>query len=181
MTHREAAEIKELEIPRRYTEDRTASKATKERAKATLYQVRSGCSLFGTLSMPHGGRRDDKSKREPSRGGRGIAHFEVASSSGGMDPELSEFVYSESVEMCVNRSAGGIRIKNPSTLLTLGRMSRPSPHASCDITSEWACPVLLSLHTRYLEVATRLVAELQGAYEITARAGGCPSKRDNLC
>lgn len=52
MIHLKAAEIKELEIPRRYTEDNTASKATNERAKATLDQVRSGCSAPGVLSMP---------------------------------------------------------------------------------------------------------------------------------
>ena len=53
MTHRKAAEIKELDIPRRYTEDSTASKMTNDRAKATLDQVRSGCSLLrsGTPSM----------------------------------------------------------------------------------------------------------------------------------
>ena len=53
MTHRKAAETKELEIPRRYTEDSTASKATNERARATLDQVRSGCSPLrpGVLSM----------------------------------------------------------------------------------------------------------------------------------
>jgi len=54
MIHRKAAEIKELEIPRRYTEDSTASKTTNERAKATLDQVRSGRSSprSGMLSMP---------------------------------------------------------------------------------------------------------------------------------
>jgi len=52
MIHLKAAEIKELEIPRRYTEDSTASKATNERAKATLDQLRSGCSAPGVLSMP---------------------------------------------------------------------------------------------------------------------------------
>lgn len=51
MTHRKAAEIKELEIPRRYTEDSTASKATNERAKTTLDQLRSGCFPPGVLSM----------------------------------------------------------------------------------------------------------------------------------
>lgn len=51
MMHLKAAEIKELEIPRRYIEDSTASKATNERAKATLGQVRSGCSPRGALSM----------------------------------------------------------------------------------------------------------------------------------
>ena len=51
MTHRIAAEIKELEIPRRYVEDSTASKTTNERAKATLDQVRSGCFPPGVLSM----------------------------------------------------------------------------------------------------------------------------------
>lgn len=55
MTHREAAEIKEPEIPRRYTEDKTVSKATNERAKATLDQVRSGCSRLGAFSMPECG------------------------------------------------------------------------------------------------------------------------------
>ena len=51
MTHLKAAEIKELEIPRRYIEDSTASKATNERAKATLDQVRRGRSAPGVLSM----------------------------------------------------------------------------------------------------------------------------------
>jgi hypothetical protein len=40
--HLKAAEIKELDIPRRYVEDSIASKTTNERAKATLDQVRSG-------------------------------------------------------------------------------------------------------------------------------------------
>jgi len=51
MIHLKAAEIKELEIPRRYIEDSTASKATNERAKATLDHMRSGCSVPGVLSM----------------------------------------------------------------------------------------------------------------------------------
>jgi hypothetical protein len=64
MTHRKAAEIRELEIPRRYTEDSTASKATNERAKATLDQVRSGCFPLwsGMLSMPRDSYRRQRSK-----------------------------------------------------------------------------------------------------------------------
>ena len=54
MIHRKAAEIKELEIPRRYIEDSTASNTTNERAKATFDQVRSGCSPPGVLSMQKG-------------------------------------------------------------------------------------------------------------------------------
>ena len=62
MTHRNAAEIKELEIPRRYTEDSTASKTTNERAKATLDQVRSGWSLLrsGTPSMTNDSYRRER-------------------------------------------------------------------------------------------------------------------------
>lgn len=50
--HLKAEEIKELEMPRRYVEDSTASKATKERARATLPQVRSGRSPPGESSIP---------------------------------------------------------------------------------------------------------------------------------
>ena len=52
MIHLKAPEIKELEIPRRYTEDSTASKAMNEKARATLAQVRSGRSAPGVSSMP---------------------------------------------------------------------------------------------------------------------------------
>ena len=65
MIHLKAEEIKELEMPRRYIEDSTASKATKERARATLPQVRSGRSPPGVLSMSDlTPVRDNRSKGE---------------------------------------------------------------------------------------------------------------------
>ena len=65
MMHLKAEEIKEPEMPRRYIEDSTASKATKERARATLPQVRSGRSPPGVLSMPDlTAVRDNRSKGE---------------------------------------------------------------------------------------------------------------------
>jgi len=77
MIHRKAAEIRELEIPRRYIEDSTASKTTNESAKATLDQVRSGCFPPGVLSMQkdscvvqrieEGGRVGQASSLEASR------------------------------------------------------------------------------------------------------------------
>jgi len=78
MIHLKAAEIKELEIPRRYIEDSTASKATNERAKATLGHVRSGCSVPGVLSMPN-----DSCMRQSKKGRWfGVSHAEVAHSGG---------------------------------------------------------------------------------------------------
>ena len=118
MIHLKAAEIKELEIPRRYIEDSTASKTTNERAKATLDQVRSGCSVPDVLSMPNDSYTRQSKKGRWFRGVARRGRVLWRSSVGAGQP---------------GRSVCRLGSKNASG--TLDRTIRILPRSSCDITS----------------------------------------------